>query len=56
MNKCPKCGNSITPHIKYNAGYPVIEYHCGCGYSTDNDSFVTDNKTYMPQNIHDEII
>lgn len=51
MRKCPKCGNFMVFNMKYNAGYPVVEYNCGCGYSTNNESDTTDNKTYMNENI-----
>ncbi len=51
MNQCPKCGNYMTFNMRYNAGYPVVEYNCSCGYSTKNEHYITDNKTYMNKDI-----
>ena len=50
MKKCPRCGNYMSFNMRYNAGYPVVEYNCGCGYSTKNETYYTDNKTQMNKN------
>jgi len=50
MEKCPKCGRYMVFNMRYNAGYPIVEYKCSCGYSTSNKSYMTDNKTYMNKN------
>ena len=55
MKKCPKCGSYMTFKMKYNAGYPVVEYSCVCGYSTNNETHKTDNKTYMNKDINSVI-
>ena len=51
MNQCPKCGSYMTFNMRYNAGYPVVEYHCSCGYSTSDECCTTDNKTYADKDI-----
>lgn len=51
MNKCPKCGNYMAFNMRYGAGCPIIEYNCSCGYSTSNERYTTDNKTYTGKNI-----
>lgn len=56
MNQCPKCGRYMTFNMRYNEGYPVVEYHCNCGYSTANESYTTDNKTYMNKDINSVIL
>ena len=56
MNQCPKCGNYMTFNMRYNAGYPVIEHNCSCGYSTSDEYCTTDNKTYMDKDIDSGVV
>ena len=52
---CPKCGNYMIFNMRYNAGCPIVEYKCSCGYSTSNGSYTTDNKTHMNKDINNVI-
>lgn len=38
-------------NMRYNAGYPVVEYNCSCGFSTSEERYTTDNKTYIDKDI-----
>ena len=37
-------------NMRYNAGYLVVEYSCSCGYSTSDEHYTIDNKTYINKN------
>lgn len=36
LNRCPKCGEIMTPYMKYHINRPVIFEKCNrCGYNTE---------------------
>ena len=37
LNRCPKCGEIMTPYLKHYSGRPVIFEKCEkCGYNTED--------------------
>lgn len=51
MRQCPKCKAVMNFCMRYNAGNPVVIWTCSyCGYSSNNENFQTDNRTYIDEN------
>lgn len=48
MKRCPKCNQYMTSYFKYFVGAICkLVYSCNCGYSTEQEEIITDNKTTL---------
>lgn len=47
---CKKCGRVMTQSIKYNCGYPIVEYFCPlCGKEKSNNTYTTNSTNWIKE-------
>ena len=47
VRRCPRCGNYASVCLTYCYGESYVEYRCGCGWSSLEETYISTNKTFI---------